>query len=61
MPADATAADTVRIDVTDDEGQRTVYSETHNPGEVVTQTVDGKGKMLIEVYFGDKLLLKRKY
>jgi serine/threonine-protein kinase len=61
VPADAQAADKVRIDVSDDEGQRTIYEETHNPGEIVTQTVDGKGKMTIEAYFGDKLLLKRKY
>ncbi len=51
----------VRIDVTDDNGTRTAYQQAHQPGEKVIDTVEGNGPMTVEVYFGDQLLLTKKY
>jgi len=61
MPKDATEADQTRIDVTDDDGTRTVYEQEHEPGDKVVETVQGNGPMTIQVYFGDELILTKKY
>jgi len=61
VPAEASGPDELRIDVTDNDGRRTIYQEQHKPGDIVTQTVDGTGKLKIEVYFGGSLLLTRKF
>jgi len=51
----------MRIDVTDNDGTRTVYQQEQQPGEQVSHTVEGKGPMTIEVYFDDQLILTKKY
>lgn len=50
-----------RIDVTDDDGTRTVYQQEHQPGDKVIYTVQGTGDMTIEVYFGDEKILTKRY
>jgi serine/threonine-protein kinase len=50
----------VRIDVTDDEGMRTIMQEQRHPGETVIETVQGVGAMTVEVFFADRLILTRK-
>ncbi|MHB9133103.1 MAG: PASTA domain-containing protein [Armatimonadota bacterium] len=59
LPTDSSNPAMVRIDVTDDEGKRTVYEEEHNPGDTIIQTVQGTGPMKVEVFFGDQLILTR--
>ena len=61
LPTDTSDAAEVRIDVTDDNGTRTVYQETHKPGDNVTENVEGTGSVTAEVYFGDRLILTRKF
>ena len=61
LPRTGDQAQQVRIDVTDDNGTRTAYQQEHQPGEKVTDTVEGSGSMTIEVYFGDQLIMTRKY
>ncbi len=51
----------MRIDVTDDNGIRTAYQQEHQPGEKVSTTVEGNGPMTVEVYFGDELVMTKKY
>ncbi|HEX2949256.1 MAG TPA: PASTA domain-containing protein [Armatimonadota bacterium] len=59
IPQDEKAPADVRIDVTDSDGKRTVYNETHNPGDTVVYTVQGIGPTTAEVYFGNRLILTR--
>jgi serine/threonine-protein kinase len=61
LPKDGEGPAEVRIDVSDDDGTRTVYKEQRQPGETVTETVQGNGPMTIEVYYGDRLILTRRY
>ncbi|HEY3379040.1 MAG TPA: PASTA domain-containing protein [Armatimonadota bacterium] len=61
LPTDIDGAAEVRIDVTDDTGKRTVYKETHNPGDAIAMTVEGTGDTTAELFFGDRLLLTRKF
>ena len=61
LPSDTADAAEVRIDVTDDNGTRTVYQETHKPGDNVTENVQGTGDVTAQVYFGDRLILTRKF
>jgi len=61
LPNDTAESAEVRIDVTDDNGTRNVYKETHKPGEKLIETVQGTGQITAEVYFGDRLILTRKF
>lgn len=61
LPKDGAQPNEVRIDVTDDDGTRTVYQKQRQPGDKVIETVQGNGEMTIEVYFGDQLILTKKY
>ena len=61
LPTDAPDNAEARIDVTDDNGKRTVYQQPRKPGDTLVATVQGNGDMTIEVYFGDRLVLTRKY
>lgn len=59
LPTDVEEAQTVRIDVTDGDGKRTVYEKQHDPGSTVVETVQGNGDMKVEVFFGNQLILTR--
>ncbi|MEI7834021.1 MAG: PASTA domain-containing protein [bacterium] len=59
VPKDAKGPDDVHIDVTDDDGKREVYRQRQNPGDEIVTTVQGSGKMKIEVYYGPKIILAR--
>ena len=61
LPTDADGPEQVRIDVTDNAGTRTVYQQDHQPGEKINQSVQGTGKITVDVYFGDQLVLSKKY
>ncbi|MHB9024531.1 MAG: PASTA domain-containing protein [Armatimonadota bacterium] len=61
LPKDDAEPAEVRIDVTDDDGTRTVYREERQSGETVVETVQGNGPMTIEVFFADQLILTRRY
>ena len=45
----------IRIDVTDQDGTRTVYDEPHNGGETVKTEVQGVGKPTIRLYDNDAM------
>ena len=51
----------VRIDVSDDEGNRTVYEREHNAGETIMQAVKGSGDVTVKVYYGNRLILTRTF
>jgi beta-lactam-binding protein with PASTA domain len=56
IPSDA-APHHIRIDVTDKSGTRTVYDELREPGERLSQDVEGTGKKItIKVYDNDVLV-----
>ncbi len=59
VPKDAKGPDDVHIDVTDDDGKREIYRQRQNPGDEVVTTVQGSGKMTIDVYYGPKMILRR--
>ena len=61
LSSEGTDPQDVRIDVTDDDGTRTVYQHQHPPGDKISETVQGTGEMTIEVYYGDQLILTKKY
>lgn len=61
LPEEATGPAEVHIDVTDDLGKRTVYREVHQPGDSIVTTIEGTGDSTAQVYFGDALLLTRKF
>ena len=61
LPSDVTTDAEARIDVTDEDGKRTVFQQTRHPGDTLVETVQGNGDMTIEVYFNDHLLLTRKF
>ena len=60
IPEDASEPAEVHIDVTDDDGTRTVYRETHNPGDTFVENIEGNGETTAKVYFGNRLILTRK-
>jgi beta-lactam-binding protein with PASTA domain len=49
----------VRIVVRDDQGEHTVYDQTHYAGDVVDQTVSGLGETQVEVFINDQSVQKR--
>jgi len=61
LPTDAPETAEARIDVTDDDGKRTVYQQHRKPGETLVETVQGNGDMTIEVFYNDRLVLTKKY
>lgn len=61
LPQTGDQTEQVRIDVTDDNGTRTVYQQPHQPGDTVNDTVEGSGPMTVEVYVDDQLLSTKKY
>lgn len=50
---------TVRVDMTDDEGTRSVYEEYHEPDETFTVTAEGVGKEVLFRIFYDGELVKQ--
>jgi hypothetical protein len=61
LPDDEPEAKIMRIDVWDNAGKHEgVYQEMQEPGKEVTQTVQGSGKMTVEVYYGERLIMTRK-
>lgn len=46
----------IQIVVTDSNGRRTVYDNTHKPGERIERTVEGTGTMKIQVYINGTLI-----
>jgi serine/threonine-protein kinase len=46
----------IQIVVTDSNGRRTVYDNTHKPGDRIEQTVEGTGTMKIQVYINGALI-----
>ena len=61
VPTDASAAAELRIEVTDDNGTRVVYRQTHEPGDVFVFTVEGHGQSTADLYFGDNNFLSQKF
>lgn len=45
----------IQIVVTDSNGRRTVYDDTHKPGDTIDRTVEGTGTMRIQVYINGTL------
>jgi len=61
LPTDGEPTDTVRIDVVDGDGERTIYQKDHDAGETIVQTVQGKGDVTTKVYYGNRLVLTRTF
>jgi len=61
LPTDGDPRGIVRIDVTDERGDRTVYQKEHAAGETVVQTVEGKGAVTAKVYYANRLILTRTF
>lgn len=61
LPTDGDAQASVRIDIADDDGERTVYQKDHNAGETVVQSVQGTGNVTAKVYYGNRLILTRTF
>jgi serine/threonine-protein kinase len=60
LPTDVAGPAELRIDVTDNDGKRTVLEEQRNPGETVKDTIQGTGEMTVEVFFDNKMILTKK-
>lgn len=56
-PDDAEA----RIDVTDETGKRTAYRQRRAPGDALVETVQGRGRMTIEVFYANQKVLTKVY
>ena len=61
IPTDGEPRAMLRIDVTDDDGERTVYQKATDAGSTVVQSVQGKGQVTAKVYYGNRLLLTRTF
>ena len=61
MPNDGEPSANVRIEVTDDEGVRTVYDHDCQAGYTLTQSVQGKGQVTARVYYGQRMVLERTF
>jgi len=61
LPADGASSDNVRIDVTDKSGTRTVFQQEFNAGDTVVQSVEGSGDVTAKLYYGNRLVLTRKF
>jgi len=61
LPTDGDPRDMVRIDVSDESGDRTVFQKEYNAGDTVVQTVEGKGDVTAKVYYGNRLILTRTF
>lgn len=46
----------IKIILTDSNGRRTIYDDTHKPGDRIEQTVEGTGTMRIQVYINNTLI-----
>ena len=61
VPADA-ASHRIRVDVTDRDGTRTVFDETHKAGETLKQRIEAVGKQIhIRLFDNDQLRSERVY
>ncbi|MFQ3548908.1 MAG: protein kinase [Armatimonadota bacterium] len=57
VPADAEGKQDVRIDLFDDDGERTVYEKKHNPGEKFDVNINTKGSSVsIKLYIEERLV-----
>ncbi len=61
LPSDGAERADVRIDITDDDGTRTILQEPRNAGETLVQSVQGNGDTTVEVYYGDRKVLTRTF
>lgn len=61
VPSTAKTGVEVRVDITDNDGKKTVFQEKHDPGDNIVFTAQGTGESTAEVYIGDELYLTRKF
>lgn len=53
---DGPARQSVQIIVTDANGRRTVYDNSHKPGDKIEKTIEGAGNVRVQVYINNVLL-----
>lgn len=62
VPSNASEPQQVRIVVIDDNGENVVYSDYHEPGDVIRRTVSGSGNSIqVKVFVGDELVKDEVY
>ena len=61
LPTDDEPRGIVRIDISDDYTERTIYQKEHKAGDKIVQTVQGTGDVIAKVYYGDQLILTRTF